>query len=76
MARYDASSNQNTPARADAFTTPATDVTPEVGSTHPLILAQQAAEGRRGAAWRLMLWILEDDPRAVEAVAASQDDRH
>jgi HEAT repeat protein len=75
MAPSDPLSNQNPVIRADASTTPAPDVPPERGSTHPIVLAQQAAEGRRGAAWRLMLWILDDDPRAVEAVANMPDDR-
>ena len=53
----------------------ATDVAPPVGDTPPHILAQQAAEGRRGAAWRLMIWIMENDPRAVVAVSSLDDDR-
>jgi HEAT repeat protein len=53
----------------------AADVTPSVGITPPQVLAQQAAEGRRGAAWRLMHWIMENDPRAVVAVASLDDDR-
>ena len=53
----------------------ATDVTPPIGETPPHILAQQAAEGRRGAAWRLMVWIMESDPRAVVAVSSLDDDR-
>jgi hypothetical protein len=52
-----------------------TDVTPPVGETPPQILAQQAAEGHRGAAWRLMLWILQNDPRAMVAVSSLEDDR-
>lgn len=53
----------------------ANDVAPPVGDTPPPILAQQAAEGRRGAAWRLMVWIMENDPRAVVAVSSLDDDR-
>jgi hypothetical protein len=53
----------------------AADVTPPIGETPPRILAQQAAEGRRGAAWRLMVWIMENDPRAIEAVSSLDDDR-
>jgi HEAT repeat protein len=51
------------------------DVTPPVGITPPQVLAQEAAEGHRGAAWRLLLWIMENDPRAVVAVASLDDDR-
>lgn len=51
------------------------DVAPPVGITPPQILAQDAAAGRRGAAWRLMHWIMEDDPRAVIAVSSLEDDR-
>ncbi len=56
-------------------TPPAQDVTPPVGITPPQVLAQEAAAGRRGAAWRLMHWIMEDDPRAIMAVASLDDDR-
>src|SRR5258707_15767909 len=51
------------------------DVAPPIGITPPQILAQDAAAGRRGAAWRLMHWIMEDDPRAMLAVSSSEDDR-
>ena len=51
------------------------DGTPPVGGTPPQILAQEAAEGRRGAAWRLMHWVMENDPRALEAVSSSRDAR-
>jgi hypothetical protein len=52
-----------------------TDVTPPIGITPPQLLAQDAAEGRRGAAWRLLYWIIENDPRAVIAVSSLEDDR-
>src|SRR5579872_2130433 len=51
------------------------DVAPPVGDTPPHVLAREAADGRRGAAWRLMLWIMENDPRAVVAVSSLDDDR-
>src|SRR5258708_44046 len=51
------------------------DVAPPVGIPPPQILAQDAAAGRRGAAWRLLHWIMENDPRAVGAVSALDDDR-
>src|SRR2546425_12375757 len=51
------------------------DVAPPVGITPPQILAQDAATGRRGAAWRLLYWIMENDPRAVVAVSSLEDDR-
>ncbi len=53
----------------------AADVTPAIGVTPPQILAQDAATGRRGAAWRLLYWIIENDPRAVIAVSSLEDDR-
>lgn len=60
-------------------TTPSTsttpDVTPPVGVTPPQVLAQEAANGRRGAAWRLLYWIMENDPRAVVAITSLDDDR-
>jgi hypothetical protein len=51
------------------------DVAPPVGITPPQVLAQEAAAGRRGAAWRLLHWIMEDDPRAIVAVSSIEDDR-
>src|SRR6266581_9806998 len=51
------------------------DVTLPIGVTPPQILAQDAAEGRRGAAWRLLYWVMENDPRAVIAVSSLDDDR-
>lgn len=48
---------------------------PPVGVTPPQILAQDAATGHRGAAWRLLYWIMENDPRAVEAIDLQKDDR-
>jgi HEAT repeats len=51
------------------------DVAPPIGITPPQILAQDAAAGRRGAAWRLLHWIMENDPRAVVAVSSLDDDR-
>src|SRR6185312_14815467 len=54
---------------------PPVDVAPPVGITPPQVLAQDAAAGRRGAAWRLLHWIMEDDPRAVLAVSSCEDDR-
>jgi HEAT repeat protein len=54
---------------------PSPDVAPPVGVTPPQILAQQAAAGRRGAAWRLLHLLTEDDPRAALAIASLDDDR-
>ena len=65
-----ATSRDNTPLEQ----TPA-DVAPPVGITPPQILATDAAAGRRGAAWRLLYWIIENDPRAIVAVASLDDDR-
>lgn len=54
---------------------PVPDVAPPVGITPPQILAQEAAAGKRGAAWRLLVWIMENDPRAIIAVSSLDDDR-
>jgi HEAT repeats/PBS lyase HEAT-like repeat len=48
---------------------------PPIGTTPPQILVQEAANGRRGAAWRLLHRIVENDPRAVEAATSLDDDR-
>src|SRR5712691_12005501 len=53
----------------------AADVAPPVGDVPPQALARDAADGRRGAAWRLLYWIMENDPRAVVAVSSLDDDR-
>ncbi|HZO72210.1 MAG TPA: HEAT repeat domain-containing protein [Ktedonobacteraceae bacterium] len=53
----------------------ALETTPPVGVTPPQVLAEEAAAGRRGAAWRLLHWIIQDDPRAVIAVSSLNDDR-
>ena len=51
------------------------DVAPPIGITPPQILAHDAAAGKRGAAWRLLVWIMENDPRAIIAVSSLDDDR-
>jgi HEAT repeats/PBS lyase HEAT-like repeat len=54
---------------------PSIDVTPPVGITPPQVLAREAAAGRRGAAWRLLHWVMQDDPRAIVAIGSLDDDR-
>src|SRR5438105_12998514 len=51
------------------------DVAPPVGITPPQVLARDAAAGRRGAAWRLLYWIMENNPQAVVAFSSLDDDR-
>src|SRR6266566_6546181 len=77
MMPSDSSSKTNETASSNdiPLEQPPADVAPPVGITPPQILAQDAAAGRRGAAWRLMHWIMEDDPRAVIAVSSLEDDR-
>jgi len=77
MATSDSSSKTNATTDYDGVPVEAVpgDVAPPVGITPPQILARDAAAGRRGAAWRLMHWIMEDDPRAVMAVSSCEDDR-
>src|SRR5438876_11404079 len=77
MAAYDSSSQTNMTASSDIPPSEqaSADVAPPVGVTPPQILAQDAAAGRRGAAWRLLYWIMENDPRAVVAVSSLDDDR-
>src|SRR5947209_12603133 len=72
MAHSDPMSQTNKTAPSEQ---PVADVAPPIGITPPQILAQDAAAGRRGAAWRLMVWIMENDPRAIIAVNALEDDR-
>lgn len=70
MKPYDASVNDTA-----SLEQASADVAPPLGTTPPQVLARDAATGRRGAAWRLMVWIIENDPRAVEAVSSLDDDR-
>ena len=44
------------------------EVTPPVGTTPPATLVALAAQGRRGAAWRLLHGISEDNPEAIDAI--------
>jgi len=75
MAFSDPSSNIDTENLNAAPGQTAVDVTPPVGETPPQVLARQAAEGRRGAAWRLMYWVVNDDPRAILAISSLDDER-
>jgi HEAT repeats len=77
MSLSDSSSQKPRTTVSDTLTPEqtASDVAPPIGDTPPHILARQAADGRRGAAWRLMVWIMENDPRAVVAVSSLDDDR-
>jgi hypothetical protein len=51
------------------------DSPPPIGITPPQVLARDAADGRRGAAWRLLMWVIRNDPRAIVAVSSLEDDR-
>src|SRR5438067_2085948 len=77
MTSYDSSSQAKMGAPPDIPPSEqaSADVAPPVGITPPQLLAQDAAAGRRGAAWRLLYWIMENDPRAVIAVSSIEDDR-
>ncbi|HLW00756.1 MAG TPA: HEAT repeat domain-containing protein [Ktedonobacterales bacterium] len=48
---------------------------PPVGTTPPATLAALAAQGRRGAAWRLLHWIAEDNQEALAAIRTFPDRR-
>ena len=77
MTPPDPLSQTNMTAAAEAVSPeqPVADVAPPIGITPPQILAQDAAAGKRGAAWRLLVWIMENDPRAIIAVSSLDDDR-
>src|SRR5947207_15809434 len=77
MVSYDSSSQAKMGAPPDIPPSEqaSADVAPPVGVTPPQVLAQDAATGRRGAAWRLLYWIMEDDPRAIVAFSSLDDDR-
>lgn len=46
---------------------------PAIGVTPPQILAQEAAAGRRGAAWRLLSLVIENNPQAIAAISLYAD---
>ncbi|HEY7350635.1 MAG TPA: HEAT repeat domain-containing protein [Ktedonobacterales bacterium] len=48
---------------------------PPVGTTPPAELVELAAQGKRGAAWRLLHWIGEDNREAIEAIRRFPDQR-
>jgi len=73
MALFD--SPQNNGIQADTPSPEQLDHTPPLGFTPPRILAQEAADGRRGAAWRLLQLVMENEPLAVEAISSLEDDR-
>src|ERR1700693_2225475 len=77
MTPSDPLSQTNMTAASEAVSPeqPVADVAPPIGITPPQILAQDAAAGKRGAAWRLLVWIMENDPRAIIAVSSLDDDR-
>jgi hypothetical protein len=79
MRNFDSSPHTDVAIDADVPSLPssnnAADVTPPIGITPPQLLAQDAAAGRRGAAWRLLYWVIENDPRAMIAVSSLEDDR-
>jgi hypothetical protein len=80
MKPFDSPQNESSTTPIDTISSTqaaanAADVAPPIGTTPPAVLARDAADGRRGAAWRLMVWVIENDPRAVEAVSSLNDDR-
>lgn len=76
MARYDASSRTDMETPDTVLSEQLSLAThPPVGETPPYILVQDAVAGRRGAAWRLLHRVLENDPQALEAIASSRDAR-
>jgi len=75
MAHFEASADKDVTSNMSPNPQVSINVQPPIGGTSPQLLAQQAAEGRRGAAWRLMHWIMEGDPRAIAAVTSLDDDR-
>lgn len=76
MPQFDSSAQTDmVPQETPPYEPVSLDTTPPVGVTPPQVLAQEAADGRRGAAWRLLYKIMENDPLAVVAVSLLDDDR-
>lgn len=75
MTHFDASANKDRAANMPTNHQPSIDIQPPIGEMPPQLLAQQAAEGHRRAAWRLIHWIMEGNPHAIAAVTSLDDDR-
>ncbi|HLZ56900.1 MAG TPA: HEAT repeat domain-containing protein [Ktedonosporobacter sp.] len=77
MTSYEPSSQINTATTGnmEPLDQPYADEAPPVGVTPPQVLAQEAAQGRRGAAWRLLYWVTQNDPRTIIAISSLEDDR-
>jgi hypothetical protein len=57
------------------ITVETSEAPPPVGTTPPAALVAPAAQGQRGAAWRLLHWVEEDNPEAIDAIKRSSDQR-
>jgi hypothetical protein len=75
MAHFDAYTDKDVVSNMSPNAQSPIDDQPPIGEAPPQLLAQQAAEGRRGAAWRLLHLIMEGDPHAIAAVTSLDDDR-
>lgn len=76
MADFDSSPPNMAPsARPFPLDQMSFDATPPIGVTPPHTLAQEAANGHRGAAWRLLQLVMENDARAIEAISSLHDER-
>jgi hypothetical protein len=76
MTPFDSSSQTNNiSSKFVASNQPEVDSVPPVGVASPLVLAEEAAAGSRGSAWRFLYWIIENDPRAIQAFSALSDER-
>ena len=75
MAHFNASADKEGASKLSSSSQSPVDTQPPIGEMPPQVLAQQAAEGRRGAAWRLLHLIMEDDPQAIVAVTSLDDNR-
>ncbi len=54
---------------------PVENVQPPIGTIFPQLLAREAADGYRGAAWRLLHQIMGNDLDAIKAATSLDDDR-
>src|SRR5579884_2624007 len=75
MAQFNPQAASNMPPQMPPPLPEAPETHPPIGTTSPFTLAQQAAEGRRGAAWRLLHQLMKNNPQAMVAVSSLDDDR-
>jgi HEAT repeat protein len=76
MSHFDASASRDRAKNTSLNPQPSVEnVQPPIGTISPQLLAHQAADGSRGAAWRLLHLIIDNDIDVIKAATSLDDDR-